>query len=610
MEGFDFKNSAIETQFRRSPYYADYGVGRISKPDNSQQQESSKTTYNNTQTPTPNGTYYNQAQLKAFVSKDDLKDAFDRKFIDKTVKNYNESVIDTITDDDDDKKHKLRKAFIVGTSTLLFGGVSLLLTKGKLSSKAYKYVDRLTTGITKKISEIKEKPEMSKVERLYLSGLQVADKAFSRAQGTLFNISPIKDVLFEKVVREKLGLGKACDAITNGFRKASFGTVKSMYKTASKNVNSMTGSFVQMNERIASGEFGAVGKDVTEALDGGVKKINSLFNDSFTEPKIVERSDSLVKKFKGLGGRVYNAVYGDLKGFIKDSDKWSIFISEKMVAGDKAKIVDDLASRRRVISNTPKDVYDGIAEGVLRLEKAINPNDKGSIDVLKELRGQADRYINPVNSQSRGEIINDMRKTVAQYSAGLKDGAETSAQKKILSQLDKVLQNDQKGAVEEMLTQYKKILPEAEYNELKKTAQKATRSLGKAVYNEGNNYTDKVRDLSVGSALTDVAIGTAVPVIATGVAISAADTKEKKRSVLLKYGIPLMVGLATTTTCALKLISGGKSLIFGTFTSTLTNNICERIDKKLKSKNAAVENTPAGNAQTASSNENGKTEKA
>ena len=43
-----------------------------------------------------------------------------------------------------------------------------------------------------------------------------------------------------------------------------------------------------------------------------------------------------------------------------------------------------------------------------------------------------------------------------------------------------------------------------------------------------------MRDLSVGSALTDVAIGMGLPLLTTGIAVSAADTKEKKRSVILE----------------------------------------------------------------------------
>ena len=78
----------------------------------------------------------------------------------------------------------------------------------------------------------------------------------------------------------------------------------------------------------------------------------------------------------------------------------------------------------------------------------------------------------------------------------------------------------------------------------------------------------------------------ALPIFSTGIAVSAADTKEKKRSVILKYGIPLLTGMATATTCTIRLISGGNALILGGLVSILSNEICERIDNHLLSKSS------------------------
>jgi len=584
MEGFVSKNSIFETEFRRSSYYANYGVDKITKPSNNQMTNPSG--QNN---PAQNG-YYGQTQMMSLISGDDIREAFDNEFLDSTINHFDQSVVDTITNESGDKKHKLRTAFIVGGSTLLFGGISLILTRGKLSSRVFKQVNNIKNHIAGKIADIKEKPELSKFEGLYLSGLQVADKAFSRAQGTLFNISPLKDVLFEKLVREKLGLGKVCDYITNGFKKVSFGTVKTLYKSASKNIHTMTDSFSEINERIAKGEFGKVDEKIIEELNSGVNNIKTAYNKSFSESAYTKRTDDLASKFNGLGKRVYNAVYGNMKEFIKDTDKWSTFISERMVANEKAEVLHNLNTKKRIISNTPKDVYNELTENLTKLEMCINPTDKGAIALVKKLREMAGIYLNPKSAEtpkSREEVAEGIRKVLSDYKTEMK-GDNLSGQQKLLEQMETLLETDKKGLVEDILTTYKKILPKNEYEQIKKSVNKARKSLNKAVYNEGFNYTDKLRDLSVGSALTDVAIGTALPVIGTGIAISAADTKEKKRSVLLKYGIPLAVGIATTTTCALKLISGGKSLIFGALTSTLTNNICEHIDKKLKEKNNPV----------------------
>ena len=76
----------------------------------------------------------------------------------------------------------------------------------------------------------------------------------------------------------------------------------------------------------------------------------------------------------------------------------------------------------------------------------------------------------------------------------------------------------------------------------------------------------------------------ALPLVSTSIAVSAADTKEKKQSVALKYGIPIISGAITSTIATVKLVSGGKSLALGLISTLITNQICERIDEKLKQK--------------------------
>ena len=107
---------------------------------------------------------------------------------------------------------------------------------------------------------------------------------------------------------------------------------------------------------------------------------------------------------------------------------------------------------------------------------------------------------------------------------------------------------------------------------------------------EGCEYVDKVRDLASGSALTDVAFGLALPLGSTAIAVSATKTKEKKQSVALKYGIPILTGAMTSMIATVKLVSGGKALGLGLLSTFLTNKVCEKVDAKLKEKNAQKTN--------------------
>ena len=92
--------------------------------------------------------------------------------------------------------------------------------------------------------------------------------------------------------------------------------------------------------------------------------------------------------------------------------------------------------------------------------------------------------------------------------------------------------------------------------------------------------------MAVGSALTDVAIGMALPVGTTAVAMASADTKQKKRSVALKYGLPLMAGIATSTVSTMRLIAGGKALMLGATVSIIGNELFERLDNYLIKRDA------------------------
>lgn len=296
----------------------------------------------------------------------------------------------------------------------------------------------------------------------------------------------------------------------------------------------------------------------------------------------------MIGKLKGLGKKVYNVIYGDLPNFIKDVDAWTTFLPERIVAPQKRKVVSSLEAQRRVITNTPKDNYDVFTDTLTQIGAKINPEHKPSRELLKSIREATKNYPNlsgTNEAEKRAEIVQKLNTQIKQSKDILKSGEYNPEEAETLAELFKSLGNalnsDKKGLVEEMLTTYKSILPTEEYLALKKSAEKMSKSLNKAVRQEGSEYFDKSRDFAAGSALTDVAIGMAVPLGTTAIAMSSADTKQKKRSVALRYGLPLLSGIATSTACTLKLIAGGKALILGALVSIIGNRIFEKVDKKL-----------------------------
>jgi len=591
MEGFVSANSVFEQELRRNSNYANYGVGR---PDRKVEHKVNESRQNQVKLGSSATDVFSGQNTILSSSTDDLKDALSPEFVNSAINSFDTTVVDTITDDHDDNKHKIRKYFVVGASVALLGGLSLLFSKGKVSKGITNLTGKIIDKTNKKIEKIKGAKDLSKAEGLYLSSLQFLSKGLGRVRGTFFNFSPIKDVLFERIVREKLKLGKVCDGITGAFKKVSFGTVNSYYKKSDAAVKSMTDVFEETNKKIADGVYGPnVDSEKLEAASGKIDEIKKLYIEHFSLSKVAERSDNVFNSFKGLGGKIYDTVYGNFREFFRNIDSWTTFISEKFVADKKAVIIKDLDMKKSSITCSPADVHSKLSTLISDLEQSVDGKHETSREFLKKLKSLSKKYAEvsgEAETKSGQEILQAIREHIKSGEEIAGNSVYSSEKgnhlKDILKRIEEVLDSGKNGAIEDLLSYYKEVLPKDEYEVLLKSAQKARLSLNKAVHNEGSNYTDKLRDLSVGSALTDVAIGMGLPLLTTGIAVSAADTKEKKRSVILKYGVPLMVGVATSSACALRLISGGKALILGIITSTLTNNICERIDKKLLKKSA------------------------
>ena len=564
MDGFVNNNnvSVFEYGLKYSSRYSNYGVDKITpKQESTNTQNQPKQLLGNSVSLNPNN-----------ILGSSISDNF-------------EVVVDTVTTPNQNTHQRLKTAAIIGGSVGVLGAAALLLTKGKLTKGMTSALGKIAESAGERIAKLKEKPTISKAEGYYLSFLQKANKIAFMARGALFNISPLKDVLFEKIVRNKMGLKKPCDAITTGFRKLSFGTVKSSYKTAAQDMNTMTGLFEEAAKK------GGFSPEVKDELLKGVETVKTSFESSFSQPAIEKRSDNLVKQFDGLGGKVYDSVYGRMKNFVTDIDAMTTFISERLVAGDKKKIMKNLADKKNVITHNPNDNYQAMSDVLTRLEKTINPQNIESRGLVRTLRGLSKDYIGLAGENeaaARKKVVETINSKldIAQKLTQIENNSPEQAKQTeiLLNEFREILNSDKKGEIEILLSKFKQLLPREEYLKLKASADKAVKSLNKAVYQEGFDYTDKIRDLSVGSALTDVAIGMGLPVATTGIAISTAKTKEKKRSVALKYGIPLIAGLTTTTICAFKLISGGKSLILGGAVSIIGNELCERLDKYLLSK--------------------------
>ncbi len=588
MEGF-VNNTALspfENGLRYSNRFNNYGVDKIRR-ENTQNQPQTRQNHpiQTSQPQTLLGSQFGSFNpvIDPSVITDNLPENFD-------------DAVNTVVTPNQNKHQRVKTAVAIGVSTLVVGALSLVFTKGKISKTIANSLGKVIDKATEKIDKLNKKPTISTREGRYLAFLQNTSKFALMARGALFNITPLKDVLFSKFVRKGCKLDKPCDSITNTFRKLSFATVKNSYKQAENDMNTMLKLFDDTNKKIASEQYSSVyipSQSFKTKIADISSDIRTAYTESFSEPVLEKRNKELISRFKGLDRRTYDNIYGKIKTFVSDVDEWTTFVPERLVAKDKAAIMENLADKKRVITNNPQDNYKALSEIITKLEHLINPNSEESINILKNLKKLSSVYLN-LNGENelttRQELIKLMNQQLkdANKLAGGKHYTNVESKKiiSLLRQVGKVLNTDEKGLIEQQLTMYKQILPEEEYRNIKKVADKAVKSLNKAIYREGFEYTDKARDLAVGSALTDVAIGMALPVGTTAVAMASADTKQKKRSVALKYGLPLMAGIATSTVSTMRLIAGGKALMLGATVSIIGNELFERLDNYLIKRDA------------------------
>ena len=582
MEGFVNTNvvTPFEVGLKYSGRFSNYGVDKAYlKRDDIQQNHQQVTT-----------SQYSQTEPDKLLGVQ-LPGNFDTSIITDSIPDNFDDGVNTVVTPNQTGHQRLKAAVFVGGSAVVIGALSLILSKGKISKTITDSLGKVVDGATKKIGELKQKQNISDAEGRYLAFLQGANKIAFMARGALFNITPLKDALFSKFVRKTCKLDKPCDAITDKFRKLSFSTVKSAYKKSDKDMRAMTDMFEAVNEKIAIGEGSSTYmpvRSVVDILKENLSRIKFSYSTNFSEKCLEQRNENLIECFKGLDKKTYDSIYGKMKTFVTDVDEWTTFVPERLVSRDKARIMSDLAEKKRVITNNPQDNFNEMSRIISKLENSINPENKDARELLKNLKRLSSDYISvsgeqeAISRQKLVEFLNMNLKKAADIVGNDKySDADMKKITSLLRKFGKVINTDNKGLIEEQLSIYKNILPEEEYLKVKKVAQKAIDSFNKAIYTEGFEYTDKARDLAAGSALTDVAIGMALPIGTTAIAMSSADTKQKKRSVALKYGLPLLAGISTTTACTVKLISGGKALGLGAAVTVLGNELFERLDNFL-----------------------------
>ena len=135
-------------------------------------------------------------------------------------------------------------------------------------------------------------------------------------------------------------------------------------------------------------------------------------------------------------------------------------------------------------------------------------------------------------------------------------------------------QNFKKGLVEEILDIYKALLPKSKYEKLESLYRQSVKSLDDSIKIETEDFVNKLRDLTLGSAPTDVI--TLLSGFGTlGYFLLKSENTQERTGVALKYGIPALTFIGTSLYFNARLYAGTKAMFYGGIATWVIGKIGE-----------------------------------
>lgn len=533
-----------------------------------------------------------------------LKNIEDEVKITKPISNL------TLLNPDEAKKTNNLKIWglsIAGATFLTAAGIFFILKGGPrgLSKNFQKFRDYLENKIQTSKLENKFHTDMNRTNMFLIKKLDMILHKFD----AINNFTSFKDLLFKNIMNNKL-TGKFTGAlhskITKIFEKIGRQSVVNTYKkTAEK--------FAKTKDLAFSMES-KIGKPTEIVEINGIRKTRAQwakqlkqmnidliteYNNGFEPIKLRGRYLKIKKTVKNLENK-----FNKLRIFWT-KDLINSFMADSAITSEKLAIKTSVKNIRNNITYSTADLIKDSEEKIMKLSQSVNFKDTDKIDILARLR----RDIKKLNkfSETTLQVRNSDGSMVTKEGLRKKilsgmDDFRAEILKSIRNKsLDKNLGQDmldnlselrisfigfKQGKIEEVLNIYKKLLSPEDYKTMEKAYKSNIKKLDNSITIETEDFINKARDLSLGSAPTDIM--TILGSLATlGYYLGKSDNNEERASVSLKYGIPAMAGIGTSLYCNAKLYAGSKSLIIGSISTLVVNKIGTWADKKLKQYQAA-----------------------
>lgn len=502
----------------------------------------------------------------------------------------------TVSNTESKKNRTKTLAFAVGSSALLAGVGVLVLMRG-LPKNTGNFLEKIKSFLEKR----HEKNSLKGSDRwneFYIYSIRKINSFIDKSQ-SINNFASLKDILFKNLMVRSKFTTKIHSGISNFFEKISRKTVTSSYKNTGRKFEQMYTAFDNLDNAILKNNpnetFTYNGQIYTKrqlvamarAKRIGVKHSVNAF---MSESQLKDRYKYIKKITSNLYNQFWDESFKDFwskKNKFRRKEMWQTFIPETKIAKGKRSLADDVAAVRNKISYTDKDKINIINKHITLLEDLVAPSDKDGFDIIKKLKWFLK---NPEGVNSNNEVfLKELAKLRERpFEKGLNETVinnQAKLRETYIKSINDLLTKNKSGELQEMLEIYEKIAP-YEVSLIKPKVTKAVASFDKSLNLETVEFFDKVRDLELGSAPTDV-----LSILASGGMIAYGLTKAKdadeKWSVTLKAGIPIVGAIGTSLFCTARLISGGKSLLFGAISGLVIGKVGQIADnlRKKYSKN-------------------------
>lgn len=481
----------------------------------------------------------------------------------------------------------------IASATLLAAAGVFYLMRG--GPKGFvKNINILRKNLENKLQQSKLDLEDNSFYNKFLQfSIKVTDWLQSKID-TLNNITTIKDLLFEKFMNNRLTgkiTGKIHSYITKVFAKVARRAVKNSYSETLEKIKNSTKLSKKMLQNLTSANNDEIIniKGVEKTRKEWLKELSTIESDIFKEYEKNFGQNAQILRYKKYG----KTLIGLKEQFKKNGPFWFLskdtlkgFVADSIVANARKELQQKTWTLRKFFSYSMKDISKEADDTILEMTKLLKVSDVDNIKRLRNLNQNFQKLSHIKEEAERAQILNNIENQIDEFITDVitSNKIKTETGDKLYNyaqSLSDKLKNYKPGKLENMLSIYKRILSPEEYSKLENAYKGNVVALDKSIHLETEDYLNKLRDLTLGSAPTDV-LSVAAGLGTLGYYLMQSDDVRERNEIGLKYGLPAITGIASMLYGNAKLLAGTKSLSLGLITMFITNRFGDIANKLLE----------------------------